>query len=57
MEAKLRIPDIYEDAENQRSFGKFLNTCACCNTEDAVVRAIRQLDERKIKGLGPQAAR
>lgn len=53
---KLRIPDIYEDAENQRAFGRFLHACACCDTEDAVVRAIRTLAERKIKGLGPAAA-
>jgi type II restriction enzyme len=53
---KLRIPDIYEDAENQRIFGRFLHTCSCCDTEEAVVGAIRQLSERGIKGLGPAAA-
>lgn len=53
---KLRIPDIYEDAENQRTFGRFLDACSCCDTGDAVVRAIRQLAERNIKGLGPAAA-
>ncbi|MBI2751899.1 MAG: type II restriction endonuclease [Betaproteobacteria bacterium] len=53
---KLRIPDIYENAENQRTFGRFLHTCACCDSADAVVRAIRQLAERGIKGLGPAAA-
>ncbi|HMN39782.1 MAG TPA: hypothetical protein PKE29_02985 [Phycisphaerales bacterium] len=53
---KLRIPDIYESAENQRAFGRFLHACSCCDTEDAVVRAIRQLAERGIKGLGPAAA-
>lgn len=53
---KLRIPDIYEDAENQRAFGRFLNACSCCDTEDGVVRAIRTLAERGIKGLGPAAA-
>lgn len=53
---KLRIPDIYEDAENQRAFGRFLHACSCCDNGDAVVLAIRQLAERKIKGLGPAAA-
>ena len=53
---KLRIPDIYEDAENQRTFGRFLHACSCCDTEEAVVRAIRQLSEQGIKGLGPAAA-
>lgn len=53
---KLRIPDIYESRENQQAFGRFLHTCSCCNTEDAVLAAIRTLDERRIKGLGPAAA-
>jgi len=53
---KLRIPDIYENHENQLAFGRFLDTCACCSTDEAVLAAIRQLDSRKIKGLGPAAA-
>lgn len=53
---KLRIPDIYESAENQRAFGRFMDACSCCDTEEGVVRAIRQLAERGIKGLGPAAA-
>ena len=53
---KLRIPDIYENRENQLAFGRFLNTCACCTGEDAVLGAIRSLDDRQIKGLGPAAA-
>lgn len=53
---KLRIPDIYENAENQRAFGGFLHTCSCCDSEEAIVRAIRDLSERGIKGLGPAAA-
>lgn len=53
---KLRIPDIYEDPGNQRAFGQFLDTCVCCSGSEALVRAIRQLDERHIKGLGPAAA-
>jgi type II restriction enzyme len=53
---KLRIPDIYEDVENQRAFGRFLNACSCCSDADPIVRSIRQLDARRIKGLGPAAA-
>ena len=53
---KLRIPDIYESPENQRAFGAFLDTCACCSTEEQVLTAIRRLDRRGIKGLGPAAA-
>jgi type II restriction enzyme len=53
---KLRIPDIYESRENQAAFGRFLHTCACCDTEERVLDAIRRLDELQIKGLGPAAA-
>lgn len=53
---KLRIPDIYESPENQRAFGKFLDTCVCCNTGDSVLPAIRKLDQKSIKGLGPAVA-
>jgi type II restriction enzyme len=53
---KLRIPDIYEDRENQLAFGRFLGECLCCGGEDALVAAVRRLNERKIKGLGPAAA-
>lgn len=53
---KLRIPDIYESPENQRAFGAFLNTCCCCSREDDILRAIRDLDAHRIKGLGPAAA-
>ena len=53
---KLRIPDIYEDRENQLAFGRFLHTCACCDGEAQVLTAIHALDRRGIKGLGPAAA-
>ncbi len=53
---KLRIPDIYENRENQLAFATFLDTCACCTTEAAVLDAIHALDGRRIKGLGPAAA-
>ena len=53
---KLRIPDIYEDAANQKAFGHFLDTCVCCTEEQHVIAAIRKLKEKAIKGLGPAAA-
>lgn len=53
---KLRIPDIYESAENQRAFGRFLDTCLCCQTEAHLLEAVRRLDAQGIKGLGPTAA-
>jgi len=53
---KLRIPDIYESTDNQRAFGRFLGACACCAGGEALVEAIRRLDARRIKGLGPAAA-
>jgi type II restriction enzyme len=53
---KLRIPDIYENRENQLAFGRFLHACACCDTEPAVLEAVRRLAKREIKGLGPTAA-
>jgi type II restriction enzyme len=53
---KLRIPDIYENRENQQVFAQFLHTCACCDTEAQVLEAIRVLDRFRIKGLGPTAA-
>ena len=53
---KLRIPDIYENRENQLSFAHFLDTCACCQYETEVLNAIHQLDAHRIKGLGPAAA-
>jgi type II restriction enzyme len=53
---KLRIPDIYENRDNQLAFARFLDSCACCTTEEQLLSAIRTLDERRIKGLGPAAA-
>jgi type II restriction enzyme len=53
---KLRIPDIYENRANQLAFGRFLNTCLCCNGEDGVLDAIKTLDRQAIKGLGPAVA-
>jgi type II restriction enzyme len=53
---KLRIPDIYEDRNNQLAFGHFLRTCLETSNGESIVEAIRRLDERRIKGLGPAAA-
>lgn len=53
---KLRIPDIYENAENQRAFARLLHTCDCCDTAQAVVEAIQRIDTLQIKGLGPAVA-
>ena len=53
---KLRIPDIYESSGNQRAFGRLLDTCVCCDTEHQVVAAIREIDAKAIKGLGPAVA-
>lgn len=53
---KLRIPDIYENAENQRAFARLLNACDCCDSAQAVIEAIQKIDTLKIKGLGPAVA-
>jgi type II restriction enzyme len=53
---KLRIPDIYENAGNQRAFARLLNACDCCDTASEVVEAIRKIDALAIKGLGPAVA-
>jgi len=53
---KLRIPDIYEHADNQRAFARLLHTCNCCDTFESIVEAIRRIDALGIKGLGPAVA-
>lgn len=53
---KLRIPDIYENRQNQVAFGNFLDTCLCCDAEEQVIDAIQALDRASIKGLGAAAA-
>jgi len=53
---KLRIPDIYENRDNQVAFAHFLDTCACCSGERELLAAVHALDEHAIKGLGPAAA-
>lgn len=53
---KLRIPDIYENAENKRAFGQFLENCLNAKSEKTLLDEIIRLDSRKIKGLGPAVA-
>lgn len=53
---KLRIPDIYENADNQRAFARLLHACECCDTAEAVIEAIHRIDAVSIKGLGPAVA-
>ncbi|WP_028983200.1 hypothetical protein [Sporolactobacillus terrae] len=53
---KLRIPDIYENPENQLAFGRFLNACLHAKNEKQVFDEIVKLDQLKIKGLGPAVA-
>lgn len=53
---KLRIPDIYEHRDNQIAFGRFLDTCLCCQEEAELMQAVRELDAKNIKGLGPACA-
>jgi type II restriction enzyme len=53
---KLRIPDIYENEENKRLFGQFLESCLSANSADKIIKEIIKLDSHKIKGLGPAVA-
>lgn len=50
---KLRIPDIYEDRDNQRAFGRLLHACHCCTKEADVLQAIRTLEAKSIKASAP----
>jgi len=53
---KLRIPDIYENTDNQKAFARLLHTCNCCDSEEQIIRAIGHIDSLGIKGLGPAVA-
>ncbi|MDD9148558.1 MULTISPECIES: hypothetical protein [unclassified Sporolactobacillus] len=53
---KLRIPDIYENAENQLAFGRFLNACLQAKNGEQIENAMIRLDQLHIKGLGPAVA-
>ncbi|RTR28154.1 hypothetical protein EKG37_17790 [Robertmurraya yapensis] len=53
---KLRIPDIYENKENKKSFGGFLESCLQSTKEQQLINEVKKLNEKKIKGLGPAVA-
>jgi type II restriction enzyme len=53
---KLRIPDIYENEDNKRTFGRFLNACLNATREDQVLSEMSRLAQASIKGLGPAVA-
>jgi len=53
---KLRIPDIYENPDNQRAFGRLLHHCSCCDSAEEIISGIHAIDRLKIKGLGPAVA-
>ena len=53
---KLRIPDIYENIENKKAFGSFLEGCLAASGESEVLHEILKLSKKNIKGLGPAAA-
>ncbi|SCM74853.1 conserved hypothetical protein [uncultured Pleomorphomonas sp.] len=53
---KLRIPDIYENPDNQRAFGRLLHNCSCCDTAEDIIGHIHAIDRLAIKGLGPAVA-
>lgn len=53
---KLRIPDIYENQANKRTFGNFLNACLNASREDQVLQEFSRLANARIKGLGPAVA-
>jgi type II restriction enzyme len=53
---KLRIPDIYENAPNQKAFGEFLRSALECGCEADLISSIEKLNRLAIKGLGPASA-
>ena len=53
---KLRIPDIYENEQNKRKFGIFLEACLTATREDQILGEISRLAAAQIKGLGPAVA-
>ncbi|WP_310551149.1 hypothetical protein [Paenibacillus glufosinatiresistens] len=53
---KLRIPDIYENEENQLAFGRFLKAVLQASDEKQLLTEIVKLDQYHIKGLGPAVA-
>ena len=52
----MRIPDIYENRENQLAFARLLRHCDSCNCAEDIIEGIRKIDALAIKGLGPAVA-
>lgn len=53
---KLRIPDIYENRQNQLAFAEMLDQVINAKQEVKMLLAVNNLAEKKIKGLGPAVA-
>lgn len=53
---KLRIPDIYENRENQLAFSHCLDQILKANQEIKMLLTVNILTEKKIRGLGPAVA-
>lgn len=53
---KMRIPDIYENRENQLAFAQMLDTVVSTNQPDKMLAAVNTLANLQIKGLGPAVA-
>ena len=53
---KMRIPDIYENQDNKRKFGSFLQSSLVATREDQLLTEIQRLAAAQIKGLGPAVA-
>ncbi|WP_439426207.1 type II restriction endonuclease [Oenococcus alcoholitolerans] len=53
---KMRIPDIYENRDNQIAFADMLNQVINTNQEIKMLMAVEELDKHNIKGLGPAVA-
>lgn len=53
---KMRIPDIYENEDNKRKFGSFLQACITATREEQLLSEIQRLASAQIKGLGPAVA-
>ncbi|MBD8071297.1 hypothetical protein [Bacillus sp. PS06] len=53
---KLRIPDIYENTANKKTFGRFLKKCLQYSNEKQLIDEILKLNNEQIKGLGPAVA-
>ena len=53
---KMRIPDIYENRENQLAFAEMFDQILHTNNDLKMLMAVNELDKHKIKGLGPAVA-